>query len=62
VNPKTRLPFSVEENKQISTTRSHNLLHNSAKAEGSIRGVSLPAGKASLNDYRVEELKAMVIA
>lgn len=61
-HPKTGLPFSEEERKQLSALRPHNLLHNSEKDRRDIAGVSFPSGKASISDLNVQELKAMIIA
>ena len=62
LDPSSRSPFTDEQKKQIGSIQTHNLLHNSAAERGGISGLSLPEGRGSITDCKVDELKAMVIA
>jgi len=62
LDPKTHLEFTEEQKKQLSYVQCHNLLQNSAAPRESIKGVSLPSGRTTINSCTVDELKAMVIA
>jgi len=60
-NTKTGKELTAEEKRDVTSVQPHNLQHNSATDREKINGISLPENKQSLNDCKVEELKAMII-
>ena len=61
-DPKTRSEFTPAQKMTIESFHHHNLLHNSTAKREEINELSLPEGKATLNECKVDELKVMVIA
>ena len=60
-NSKTMAVFTNEEKEVIGRIQPHNLLHNSAARREVIGSLSLPASRATVAEWRLEELKAMII-
>jgi hypothetical protein len=62
LDSKTGREFSCDQQAKIQLIQQHNLIHNSAAERSQIYGLSLLEGMAIVNNCRVDQLKAMVIA
>ncbi|EJK67549.1 hypothetical protein THAOC_11399, partial [Thalassiosira oceanica] len=62
VDPRSMAELTVEQTETMSRLEPHNLLHNSKESVEQIKGISLPAGRNSLDECRNPELKAMIVA
>ncbi|KAL3768178.1 hypothetical protein ACHAWO_006548, partial [Cyclotella atomus] len=60
-DPKTCALFSTSQQQLIESFKPHNLAHNSAADTATVSGRSLPEGRATLNDCRVDELKGLIV-
>jgi hypothetical protein len=62
MDPKSYKPFTPDQEEQLNALQSHNLAHKSYKNKEEINGLSLPEGKTSVSECKVDELKAIVIS